>query len=64
MKNYWFTMMRYLVAGEDSRPGIQDYWRNGFLAAHTPLQRKLLECTKVAVLLAVSFSIMSWLFPA
>lgn len=64
MKNYWFTVIRYFFAGEDSRPGIQDHWRNGFLAAHSPAQRKLLECTKVMVLLGTTFFLMAQIFPA
>ena len=63
MKDYWLMTMRYLLAGEESRPGIQDYWRDGFLTAHTPFQRRCLEFSKVMVLIALSFFIMSWIFP-
>jgi len=64
MKNNWFKTMRYLVAGEESRPGMQDYWRDGFLAAHTPIQRRCLEFSKVMVMIFGCFFIMTRLFPA
>lgn len=60
----WFKTMQYLVAGEESRPGIQDRWRDVFLAARTPLQRRCLEFTKTMVIVAVCFSAMALLFPA
>lgn len=63
MKSNWFKTMRYLTAGEDSRPGIQDYWRDGFLAAHTPFQRRCLEFSKVMLMIFVCFFLMSWIFP-
>lgn len=59
----WFKTFRYLVAGEESRAGIQDYWRDNFLAAHTPLQRRCLEFSKVMVLITLGFLIMGRLFP-
>ncbi len=63
MTRHWFMIIRYLAAGEDSRLGIQDYWRDGFLAAHTPLQRRCLEFSKVMVMITICFFIMTWLFP-
>ena len=56
-------MMQYLVAGEESRPGIQDPWRDVFLAAHPPIRRRCLELSKVLVLVAACFTAMAWLFP-
>ena len=58
MKNYWFMVLRYMIAGEDSRPGFQDYWRSNFLARHTSLSRTFLEVSKVMFLIAAYFCIM------
>ena len=45
--------MQYMLAGEESRLGFQDYWRDGFLARHTPAGRSFLEKTKVVFLFAL-----------
>lgn len=63
MKNNWFTTLRYLVAGEESRPGIKDTWRDGFLAAKDPLQRRCLEFIKAMMVpVAVSCMVMALIF--
>ncbi|MCG8686489.1 MAG: hypothetical protein MI892_16540 [Desulfobacterales bacterium] len=58
MKNYWFMVLRYMISGEDSRYGFQDFWRSNFLARHTTASRACLEATKVMFLIAVYFGIL------
>ena len=50
----WMTI-RYLISGEDSRVGRTEYWNDVFLARKSPVQRKMLEVTKVFFLLGFAF---------
>lgn len=54
MAKKWFTVVRYLIAPEESRPGRADYWNRVFLAERTPMGRSCLEISKVSVLIAFS----------
>ena len=54
MAKKWFTLMRYLIAPEESRPGRTDYWNSVFLADRTPMGRSCLAVSKVSVLILFS----------
>ncbi len=57
MTKYCFNIMQYMLAGEESRLGFQDYWKNGFLARHTNAGRTCLEATKTVFLMALYFAV-------
>lgn len=50
-----FITLHYLISGEESRMGQQDYWRHVFLSQKPPFYRRLLELSKVTLVVAASF---------
>ena len=54
MATKWFTVVRYLISPEESRPGRTDFWNSVFLAERSPLGRSFLEISKVSTLIAFS----------
>lgn len=54
-------ILRYLVAGEESRIGRTDYWNSVFLAAQTPFNRIFLGFLKVSFILTLCTSLMALL---
>jgi len=58
MAKDWMMVIQYLISGEDSRMGIQDYWNGVFLAGMNPLNRACLGFLKVLFLLTLSTGIM------
>ncbi|HCY87756.1 MAG TPA: hypothetical protein DHV36_21655 [Desulfobacteraceae bacterium] len=55
------TLIRYWVAGEDSRPGRQDFWNHQFLAGKTRAGRFCWEASKVGFILCLSTGIFTGL---
>jgi hypothetical protein len=51
-------VVRYLIAGEESRPGRKDYWNHIFLSEKAPLKKKRLEAVKILLVIAFSFCMM------
>lgn len=49
--------MQYMLAGEESRLGFKDYWKNDFLARHTPAGRICLETTKTLFVIGFCFAV-------
>ncbi len=54
MKTF-ITLLRYWIAGEDSRLGRQDYWNHVVLARKSPRSRFFWELSKAFFVLALSF---------
>lgn len=48
------TLVRYWVAGEESRPGRQDYWNHTYLPGKRRMSRFFLEMSKVVFVLALA----------
>jgi|GEM_PF-3394620 len=57
MTKYCFTVMQYMLAGEESRLGFKDYWKNDFLARHTHAGRVCLETTKTLFVIGLCFAV-------
>ena len=57
MANNLLKTIRYMVSSEDSRPEIKDYWNSVFLAEKAPLNRTVLEASKVFFIVTLSFGI-------
>lgn len=51
------TLVRYWVAGEESRPGRQDYWNHIYLEGKTRGGRLFLKMSKVVFILSLSANI-------
>ena len=51
------TLVRYWVAGEESRPGRQDYWNHTFLPGKSRLGRFFLETSKVIFIIVLAANI-------
>lgn len=51
------TLVRYWVAGEDSRPGRQDYWNHTYLPGKSRQVRFLLETSKVVFVIALAANV-------
>ena len=51
MTKSWRKIVLYLISGEESRPGMGDYWNHVFLAEMAPFKRKLLERFKILLVI-------------
>jgi hypothetical protein len=51
MTKSWRKIVLYLISGEESRPGMGDYWNHVFLAGMDPFKRKLLEMFKILLVI-------------
>ena len=58
MPDSCLMVVRYLIAGEESRTGRKDYWNHIFLAEKAPYRKKCLEKIKILLVIAFSFCIM------
>jgi hypothetical protein len=54
--NGCFTVMQYMPAGEESRLGFKDYWKNDF-PARPPAGRVCLETTKAVFVTGLYFAL-------
>ena len=53
----WQKIVLYLISGEESRPGMGDYWNHVFLAGIAPSKRNLLEMYKILLVLVIAVCI-------
>ncbi len=58
MTNLGFNILRYLIAGEESRRGRTDHWNSVFLPGKTPFNRGALKLLKVVLTLILSICLM------
>lgn len=50
----WQMTVLYLLSGEESRLGMQDYWNHVFLPGKVPSKRKLMEIVKALWVIILS----------